>query len=221
MRISTDGMPRALTLGLDEPVPGGTLPIIAVDSRTPEDIALRAEIESAVADAVAKLPTALRDVFTRCTVFGLPIRDTAEALGLTVQATKTHLFRARLQLRQELQKALGGGSTLATSRIGFRSLSQIEMTTTAAKKREWSHIMNGWREAMHEWAVILAGGDGTRLRELSYKVSGDYRPKQFCEFFGGKSLLAHTRDRLQPRFRDENTFFVLNHAPNVLLEGVG
>jgi mannose-1-phosphate guanylyltransferase len=75
-----------------------------------------------------------------------------------------------------------------------------------------SHIGHGWWERIHEWAVILAGGDGTRLRELSHKVSGDRRPKQFCEFFGGKSLLAHTRDRLQPLFLYENTFFVLNHA---------
>ena len=67
----------------------------------------------------------------------------------------------------------------------------------------------------HEWAVILAGGDGTRLSEFSHKVSGDRRPKQFCEFFGGKSLLAHTRDRLQPLFFDENTFFVLNQAHRV------
>jgi len=72
--------------------------------------------------------------------------------------------------------------------------------------------MTGWREPNHEWAVILAGGDGTRLREFSHKVSGDRRPKQFCEFFGGKTLLAHTRDRLQPLFLDENIFFVLNHA---------
>jgi RNA polymerase sigma-70 factor (ECF subfamily) len=112
---------RRITLGLDEPVPGGNLPIIAVNSCTPEDLALRAEIESAVADAVSKLPKALSDVFTRCSVSGLSIRDTAETLGLTVQATKTRLFRARLQLRQELQKAFGGGFTLATSRIGFRS----------------------------------------------------------------------------------------------------
>jgi mannose-1-phosphate guanylyltransferase len=56
----------------------------------------------------------------------------------------------------------------------------------------------------------LAGGDG--LRELSYEVSGDRRPKQFCEFFGGKSLLAHTRDRLHPLFLDKNTLFVLNDA---------
>jgi RNA polymerase sigma-70 factor, ECF subfamily len=102
--------------GLDCAPPG-----IAVDSLTPENLALRAEIQSAVADAVAKLPKALSDVFTRCGVSGLSIRETAEALGLTVQATKTRLFRARSQLRKELQKAFGYGLTLATSRIGFRS----------------------------------------------------------------------------------------------------
>jgi RNA polymerase sigma-70 factor (ECF subfamily) len=51
---------RQVIRSLDEPVPGGTLPVIAVDSRTPEDLALRAEIDRAVAYAVAKLPTALR-----------------------------------------------------------------------------------------------------------------------------------------------------------------
>ena len=40
------------------------------------------------------------------------------------------------------------------------------------------------------WAVILAGGDGTRLKELSRLISGDNRPKQFCALFGGGSLLA-------------------------------
>jgi len=82
----------------------------------------------------------------------------------------------------------------------------------ALETRESSHTLNALRDPIHEWAVILAGGDGTRLRELSYKISGDHRPKQFCEFFGGKSLLAHTRDRLQPVFRDEKTFYVLNRA---------
>ena len=40
-------------------------------------------------------------------------------------------------------------------------------------------VVYAGREPIHEWAVILAGGDGTRLRELSYRVSGDRRPKQF------------------------------------------
>ena len=110
-----------ITLSADLPGREGAPPTLAVDSRTPENLALRAEMESAMADAVSKLPKALSDVFIRCSVSGLSIRDTAEALGLTVQATKTRLFRARSQLRQELQKAFGGGFTLATSRISFRS----------------------------------------------------------------------------------------------------
>ena len=111
---------RRVTQSLDEVV-GGTPRIIAVDSRTPEDLALRAEIENSLADAIAELPTALRDVLTRYTVFGLSIRDTAGALGLTVQATKTRLFRARSQLRQELRASFAGSLTPATSRVGFRS----------------------------------------------------------------------------------------------------
>jgi RNA polymerase sigma-70 factor (ECF subfamily) len=110
-----------ITLSMDLLGRDGAPPTLAVDSRTPENLALRAEIENAVADAVSKLPKALNDVFTRCSVSGLSIRDTAEALGITVQATKTRLFRARSQLRQELQKGFGGGLTLAMSRIGVRS----------------------------------------------------------------------------------------------------
>ena len=75
-----------------------------------------------------------------------------------------------------------------------------------------NQIGMGLREPMHEWAVILAGGDGTRLQELSYKFSGDRRPKQFCAFFGGKSLLTHTRERLEPLFLEEHTIFVLSGA---------
>jgi RNA polymerase sigma-70 factor (ECF subfamily) len=115
--------PRRLrcTRSLDLLGRGGAPPSIAVESCTPENLALRAEIESAVAEAVSKLPKALSDVFTRCSVSGLSVRDTAEALGLTVQATKTRLFRARSRLRQELQKVFAGGLTPATGRIGFRS----------------------------------------------------------------------------------------------------
>jgi mannose-1-phosphate guanylyltransferase len=59
---------------------------------------------------------------------------------------------------------------------------------------------------------VLAGGDGTRLQELTYRIAGDTRPKQFCHFFGGKSLLGHTRDRIAPLFDDDQTIFVLARA---------
>lgn len=48
----------------------------------------------------------------------------------------------------------------------------------------------------NRWAVILAGGDGTRLRPLTRVLAGDDRPKQFCPFVGGETLLDRTRQRV-------------------------
>jgi mannose-1-phosphate guanylyltransferase len=62
------------------------------------------------------------------------------------------------------------------------------------------------------WAVVLAGGDGTRLQSLTLKISGDLRPKQFCRIFGGKTLLSQTWQRLGPVFRNDHTMFVLTRA---------
>jgi mannose-1-phosphate guanylyltransferase len=72
--------------------------------------------------------------------------------------------------------------------------------------------MSSTSKSEHRWAVVLAGGDGTRLQELSHRVAGDARPKQFCHFFGGKSLLGHTRERIGPLFQDDQTLFVLARA---------
>jgi mannose-1-phosphate guanylyltransferase len=44
-------------------------------------------------------------------------------------------------------------------------------------------------------AIILAGGDGTRLRPLTRRLAGDDRPKQFCALLGGSTLLEQTRRR--------------------------
>jgi mannose-1-phosphate guanylyltransferase len=62
------------------------------------------------------------------------------------------------------------------------------------------------------WAVVLAGGDGTRLQSLTFKISGDLRPKQFCSIFGGKSLLSQTWQRLGPLFPRDHTMSVLTRA---------
>ena len=59
------------------------------------------------------------------------------------------------------------------------------------------------------WAVLLAGGDGTRLRSLTQLISGEDRPKQFCHVYGGKTLLAQTRVRLSRAIHPERTAFVL------------
>jgi len=47
------------------------------------------------------------------------------------------------------------------------------------------------------WGVVLAGGDGTRLRSLVKFICGEERPKQFCPLFGGRTLLAQTLRRAE------------------------
>lgn len=43
---------------------------------------------------------------------------------------------------------------------------------------------------MERWAIIRAGGDGTRLRDLTRRIAGDDRPKQFCPLLGEETHLA-------------------------------
>lgn len=50
------------------------------------------------------------------------------------------------------------------------------------------------------WAVLLAGGDGTRLQSLTTRIEGDARPKQFCRILGHETLLTQTRRRISPLF---------------------
>ena len=46
------------------------------------------------------------------------------------------------------------------------------------------------------WAVVLAGGEGVRLRPLVRHLCGDERPKQFSPLLGTRTLLRHTLDRV-------------------------
>jgi mannose-1-phosphate guanylyltransferase len=64
------------------------------------------------------------------------------------------------------------------------------------------------------YCVILAGGDGRRLRALTRHVSGDERPKQFCPFLGGSTPLCVTRRRVAQRVDRERTFFVVTRQHN-------
>jgi mannose-1-phosphate guanylyltransferase len=47
------------------------------------------------------------------------------------------------------------------------------------------------------WPLILAAGDGTRLRSLTMTTAGIHVPKQFCSLQGGASFLEETLRRAQ------------------------
>jgi mannose-1-phosphate guanylyltransferase len=46
------------------------------------------------------------------------------------------------------------------------------------------------------WAIVLAGGEGTRLRSVTRRLYGQERPKQYAVLSGTKSLLRQTMDRV-------------------------
>jgi len=71
-----------------------------------------------------------------------------------------------------------------------------------------SHAHNG---PGNEWAVILAGGDGTRLKSLTRQIAGDERPKQFCSVLGHATLLQETQGRAALELARERMLYVVNH----------
>lgn len=62
------------------------------------------------------------------------------------------------------------------------------------------------------WVVILAGGDGVRLRSMTRRLTGDDRPKQFCALVGPDALLTETRRRAELVAPAHRTLVVVNRA---------
>ncbi len=75
----------------------------------PEEILAREEMEALLLNASMTLPENLRTVFLLRDVEEMSTDETADLLHITSGAVKARLFRARLQLREELSKALKRG----------------------------------------------------------------------------------------------------------------
>ena len=65
---------------------------------------------------------------------------------------------------------------------------------------------------LHHWAIILAGGDGVRLRGLTRLICGDDRPKQFCALLGESTLLEQARQRAERSVGPEQILFAVTKA---------
>jgi mannose-1-phosphate guanylyltransferase len=68
------------------------------------------------------------------------------------------------------------------------------------------------RSFARRWGVVLAGGDGVRLRGLTRLICGDDRPKQFCPFFGEGTLLDQTRRRAERSIRPNQIVYSVTQA---------
>src|SRR3954454_5822883 len=77
---------------------------IADWSPNPEQQYNQAELKDILGKTIQGLPTGFRTVFVLRDVEGLSTEETAEALVLSIPAVKSRLLRARLQLRERLNK---------------------------------------------------------------------------------------------------------------------
>ena len=59
------------------------------------------------------------------------------------------------------------------------------------------------------WAILLAGGDGTRLQSMTRAITGDSRPKQFVPVIGRSTLLDQTRRRVALSIEPSRTLIVV------------
>jgi RNA polymerase sigma-70 factor (ECF subfamily) len=75
----------------------------------PEELYAQAEIEEILRNAAQTLSPAFRTVFLLRDVEGLSTQETADVVGISEGAVKARLFRARLQLREELSKVFKRG----------------------------------------------------------------------------------------------------------------
>jgi mannose-1-phosphate guanylyltransferase len=68
--------------------------------------------------------------------------------------------------------------------------------------------------------LLLAGGDGRRLKPLTRQIAGDPRPKQFCAIFDGETLLDRTRRRADLFTRPDHQVVVVSREHEPYYEGL-
>jgi mannose-1-phosphate guanylyltransferase len=73
-----------------------------------------------------------------------------------------------------------------------------------------SHLPSGIKP--QHYAIVLAGGDGTRLKSLTRRIAGQDLPKQFCCVMGSKTLLEETLERVSLVVPADRILSVVNRA---------
>ncbi len=105
MRLRRRRPERMVSLDEDVKTEEDTMPREVADwSPNPEQQYGQAELRDILGKTIQGLPPSFRTVFVLRDVEGLSTEETAEALGLSVPAVKSRLLRARLQLRERLNR---------------------------------------------------------------------------------------------------------------------
>lgn len=67
------------------------------------------------------------------------------------------------------------------------------------------------------WAIVLAGGEGRRMCPLVERWLGHEQPKQYCSFYGSKSLLEYTVERAYRMAGEDRIVTVIGNGHRAFL----
>ena len=117
MRMREDK--RGTLLYLEDRTDGGEARALELPDRggSPEEEFGKQEITGLVATEIRKLPALMRNVLLMRDVDELPMPEVAERLGVSIVAAKSRLLRARMELRNRLERQMVRAGTLRTTRI--------------------------------------------------------------------------------------------------------
>ncbi len=105
MRLRRRRPERMVSLDEEVKTEEDTMPREVADwSPNPEQLYTQSELRDILTKTIQGLPSSFRTVFVLRDVEGLSTEETAEALDLSIPAVKSRLLRARLQLRDRLNK---------------------------------------------------------------------------------------------------------------------
>lgn len=105
MRLRRRKADKTVSMDEDVETEDGSMPREFADwSPNPEQLYGQSELSDILGKTIQGLPASFRTVFVLRDVEGLSTEEAAEMLGLSVPAVKSRLLRARLQLRERLNR---------------------------------------------------------------------------------------------------------------------
>jgi RNA polymerase sigma-70 factor (ECF subfamily) len=107
---------------LDQAEPGRSARELPDPARRPDEALEGRRLETALEDAIAALEPGYREVLILRDVEGLAAAEVGEILGLSVDAVKSRLHRARVVVRERVAPALSGDLPAAQPGSGCRDV---------------------------------------------------------------------------------------------------
>ena len=120
-----------------------------------------------------------------------------------------HFVRSKTIERSNVKKIV---PSPATADLGPHTLSVAQLQRLDRDSTLWMNVPqhSPRLDAPDLCAIVLAGGEGKRLRPFVQRLRGDDLPKQYVKLAGERSLLETTLSRVERLIRPERVFVVSN-----------